>query len=79
MVIACVPKHYDLGKIESKYPNESIYVTSNVEGRDKVLKFINGINKVVYDENHMDEDIESYVAYATKLHFSVDELSGDLK
>lgn len=79
MIVACVPRCYDLGRIESKYPNESIYVTSSVEGRDKVLKFINGINKVVYDKSHTDEDIESYVAYATKLNYSVDELSGDLK
>jgi len=67
LVVACVPKEYDLNKIEKAYPDSAIYVTTKTESEDKVKEQLKRNQYIVFDSDHMSDVTKSQLDYAKTL------------
>lgn len=66
-IVACVPKEYDLLRIEKIYPNSAIYVTTKTESEDKVKEQMKKNPFVVYDSDNLSDVIEEQIKFAKEL------------
>lgn len=67
LIVACVPKEYDLLKIEKLYPDSAIYVTTKTESEEKVREQMKKNPFIVYDSDFLSDVIEDQIKFAKEL------------